>query len=221
MHKSATKCNETLSKWCKNKHGASKIVDTLETYHHATAKTTKHTIKTTSSKHGASKIIDTVETYQSFRSAAWSSRRSLDLTRSVSRCVTGFRCRPGRGGFSGTRMLVHRWWICCSSPTLSMGVGRSWSKTARGRLPVDVPQRHVPCCVQRACSSTHKVSLAMVLSWISQWWRLGVPSDVRLDGVGVGQRPLALAVARNHRIDFYFSIFYNFICKVFKIIILS
>jgi hypothetical protein len=33
MHKSATKCNETLGKWRKNKHGASKIIDTLETYH--------------------------------------------------------------------------------------------------------------------------------------------------------------------------------------------
>jgi hypothetical protein len=33
MHKNATKCNETLSKWCKNKHGSSKIMDTLETYH--------------------------------------------------------------------------------------------------------------------------------------------------------------------------------------------
>jgi hypothetical protein len=32
MHKNATKCNETLRKWCKNKHGASKIMDTLETY---------------------------------------------------------------------------------------------------------------------------------------------------------------------------------------------
>jgi hypothetical protein len=32
MHKSAMKCNETLSKWCKNKHGASKIMDTLEMY---------------------------------------------------------------------------------------------------------------------------------------------------------------------------------------------
>jgi hypothetical protein len=32
MHKNATKRNETLSKWCKNKHGASKIMDTLETY---------------------------------------------------------------------------------------------------------------------------------------------------------------------------------------------
>jgi hypothetical protein len=37
MHKSATKCNETLSKWCKNKHGASKIMDTLETYHKSAA----------------------------------------------------------------------------------------------------------------------------------------------------------------------------------------
>jgi hypothetical protein len=35
MHKSATKCNETLDKWCKNKHGASKIMDTLETYQDA------------------------------------------------------------------------------------------------------------------------------------------------------------------------------------------
>jgi hypothetical protein len=32
MHKSATKCNKTLGKWCKNKPGASKIIDTLETY---------------------------------------------------------------------------------------------------------------------------------------------------------------------------------------------
>jgi hypothetical protein len=32
MYKSTTKCNETLGKWCKNKHGASKIIDTFETY---------------------------------------------------------------------------------------------------------------------------------------------------------------------------------------------
>jgi hypothetical protein len=32
MHKSATKCNKTVGKWCKNKHGASKIIDTFETY---------------------------------------------------------------------------------------------------------------------------------------------------------------------------------------------
>jgi hypothetical protein len=38
MHKNVTKCNETLSKWCKNKHGASKIIDTFETYHVAKKK---------------------------------------------------------------------------------------------------------------------------------------------------------------------------------------
>jgi hypothetical protein len=32
MHKNATKCNKTLSKWCVNKHGASKIIDTFEMY---------------------------------------------------------------------------------------------------------------------------------------------------------------------------------------------
>jgi hypothetical protein len=29
MHKNATKCNKTQSKWCINKHGASKIIDRL------------------------------------------------------------------------------------------------------------------------------------------------------------------------------------------------
>jgi hypothetical protein len=42
MHKNATKCNKTLSKWCKNKHGASKIIDTFETYHVSPRKKTKH-----------------------------------------------------------------------------------------------------------------------------------------------------------------------------------
>jgi hypothetical protein len=37
MHKCATKCNKTLGKWCKNKHGASKIIDTLEMYQTAAA----------------------------------------------------------------------------------------------------------------------------------------------------------------------------------------
>jgi hypothetical protein len=35
MYKNATKCNETIGKWCKNKHGASKIIDTFETYQSA------------------------------------------------------------------------------------------------------------------------------------------------------------------------------------------
>jgi hypothetical protein len=33
MHKNATKCDKTQSKWCINKHGASKIIDTFEMYH--------------------------------------------------------------------------------------------------------------------------------------------------------------------------------------------
>jgi hypothetical protein len=39
MDKNATKCNETLRKWCKNKHGASKIIDTFETYQSSLALT--------------------------------------------------------------------------------------------------------------------------------------------------------------------------------------
>jgi hypothetical protein len=35
MYKNATKCNETIGKWCKTKHGASKIIDTFETYQSA------------------------------------------------------------------------------------------------------------------------------------------------------------------------------------------
>jgi hypothetical protein len=35
MHKNATKCNEIVGKWYKNKHGASKIIDTFEMYHGA------------------------------------------------------------------------------------------------------------------------------------------------------------------------------------------
>jgi hypothetical protein len=35
LHKNATKCNKTQSKWCKNKHGASKIIDTFETYQYS------------------------------------------------------------------------------------------------------------------------------------------------------------------------------------------
>jgi hypothetical protein len=37
MHKNATKYNKTQSKWCINKHGASKIIDTFEMYHAAAA----------------------------------------------------------------------------------------------------------------------------------------------------------------------------------------
>jgi hypothetical protein len=44
MHKSATKCNETIGKWCKNKHGASKIIDTFETYQPSRVRRTQEEI---------------------------------------------------------------------------------------------------------------------------------------------------------------------------------
>ena len=161
---------------------------------------------------GASELMATC-VVRSFRSAAWSSRRSSDLARSVSRRVTGVcRCPrrrwgPGRGGSSGAKMMVRRWWLCRSSPTSSMGGCVSWSKTARGRPPVDVPQRHVPRCLQQACSSTHKVSLAMVLFWILQRWRLGVSSCVRLGGVGIDGGRWLWWLQETLEIVLYFSIF--------------
>jgi hypothetical protein len=33
MHKNTMKRNKTQSKWCINKHGSSKIIDTSEKYH--------------------------------------------------------------------------------------------------------------------------------------------------------------------------------------------
>jgi hypothetical protein len=46
------KCNKTQGKWCKNKHGASKIIDTVETYHLST--------RITSSKPRGSNTIHTL-----------------------------------------------------------------------------------------------------------------------------------------------------------------
>jgi hypothetical protein len=44
----------------------------------------------------------------------------------------------------------------------------------------------------------------MALSWILQWWRLGVSSGVRLGGAGVGRWLLATVVAGNLRDHFVF-----------------
>jgi hypothetical protein len=43
MHENATKCNKTIGKWCKNKHGESKIIDTFETYQRLNIKVKKRT----------------------------------------------------------------------------------------------------------------------------------------------------------------------------------
>jgi hypothetical protein len=58
--------------------------------------------------------------------------------------------------------------------------------------------------MQWAYSSTHKASLAMVLSKILHWWRLGVSYGVCLGGAGGGHRPLATVVAENPRDRFVF-----------------
>jgi hypothetical protein len=44
MHKNTMKCNKTQSKWCINKHGASKIIDTFEMYQ-GRARPRQHTPK--------------------------------------------------------------------------------------------------------------------------------------------------------------------------------
>jgi hypothetical protein len=46
MHKNAMKCNKTQSKWCINKYGASKIIDTFETYQLLSCMKQKHSIQT-------------------------------------------------------------------------------------------------------------------------------------------------------------------------------
>jgi hypothetical protein len=56
----------------------------------------------------------------------------------------------------------------------------------------------------------------MVLSWIRQWWRLGVSSSVRLGGVGVGRRPMALVVAGNSRGQFVFLDLLRFSLQSFQ-----
>jgi hypothetical protein len=45
MHKNAMKCNKTQSKLCINKHGASKIIDTFETYQEHKHKQIRQTIE--------------------------------------------------------------------------------------------------------------------------------------------------------------------------------
>jgi hypothetical protein len=121
-----------------------------------------------------------------------------------------------QSGLSRARMLIWRWWICRSSLTLSMGGSGSWSKIAWGHPPVDMPQWHVPWCMQQACSSAHKASLVMVLSWIWQWWRLNVSFGVHLGDAGVGWRPLASVVAGNPRDWFVFIDLLRFYLQNFQ-----
>jgi hypothetical protein len=58
--------------------------------------------------------------------------------------------------------------------------------------------------MQWACSSTHKASLAMMLSRILNWWMVYFSYGVRLGGAGGVRRPLATMVAGNPRNYFVF-----------------
>jgi hypothetical protein len=71
-----------------------------------------------------------------------------------------------------------------------------------------------------ARSSTHNASLAMVLSWISQWWRIDVSSGVCFGGAGISGGRWLRWLQETLDIDLYFSVSYGFICIVFRIIIL-
>jgi hypothetical protein len=70
MLKNATKCNKTLNKWCKNKHGASKIMDTFQTYHEP-----KSVHKGSSKTH-----FDTIQFIVDKTSAIDLNASSLDIT---------------------------------------------------------------------------------------------------------------------------------------------
>jgi hypothetical protein len=82
-----------------------------------------------------SELMETC-TDRSLGSVTWSSRCSSDLARLVHRCVDGVCCylwwhwRSGRGGSSGAKTLVWRWWICHSCTTSPIEGGGSWSKIA-------------------------------------------------------------------------------------------
>jgi hypothetical protein len=70
--------------------------------------------------------------------------------------------------------------------------------------------------MQQVYSSTHKASLAMVLSLIWQCWRLCVSSSMRLDDAGVGRWPLASVVAGNPRNQFVFIDHLRFYLQSFQ-----
>jgi hypothetical protein len=55
------KCNKTQGKWCKNKHGASKIIDTFETYQGCVLMTHKYRGSQQSSREVNPKFIDSTQ----------------------------------------------------------------------------------------------------------------------------------------------------------------
>jgi hypothetical protein len=76
MHKSVTKCNKTLGKWCKNKHGASKIIDTFWTYHMTPPKI-RHSLESKALSKSSLRVNDDVWCLWSTEPPQW--HRGADL----------------------------------------------------------------------------------------------------------------------------------------------
>jgi hypothetical protein len=94
MHKNATKCNETQRKWCKNKHGSSKIIDTLETYQYFKTRTgaVKKVTAPKPPAHGT-KVINTDEELAHLIDVSIASKYGSDMvdaTRTITQLASKF-----------------------------------------------------------------------------------------------------------------------------------
>jgi hypothetical protein len=95
------KCNKTLSKWCKNKHGASKIIDTFETYQGAPLHATRCTRYRRDDPPGSSYGMP-----RDLLRRRPTMRRRRSRRRSGSRSRRSCSRRRGRGGWSTGRRAV-------------------------------------------------------------------------------------------------------------------
>jgi hypothetical protein len=75
------------------------------------------------------------------------------------------RRRTAEDGNPEAWKVVRGWRICHDLSTMLMGGGGSGAGKTRGRSPVDVPQRYVPCRPLHAQSSDQKALMAMVFPW--------------------------------------------------------
>jgi hypothetical protein len=140
----------------------------------------------------------------SFRSVTWSPCFSWHLARYVSRRFSGIRRYPrrrwgsGRGGCSGARLFVRRWWIYRYSPTSSMRCSGCWSKIAR-----DVPRSmcHGGMCHVACTKHVHRLIKSR---W--RWWPFGSRNSGGSASHVSWRRPLASASVENSR-DSFFSKF--------------
>jgi hypothetical protein len=114
MHKSATKCNETIGKWCKNKHGASKIIDTFETYHMHTDGLLKHVLSILS-------FVSSAPT----RARGWSSRSDVEVTEPDLEVLEG----DAEAGMGEAATVAERFPLATSMPADASAVRSSFLAT--------------------------------------------------------------------------------------------